>query len=171
MACPRRQKPVGEGGLGRGRKWEVWKGRRNILEDQQGEGIGKGVIVKWGISGIIPMNYWFLCVLMSFLFVKRLYFGVGSCSYSRCAWLLTCSHGIIFWVFFLSFMSCWPSWLDLLFANLLEIHLIPISSFPCLHPFNHITKPIFPLTCAWFRMAILYTHCPYSHTHFHAPLS
>ena len=55
-----------ETGWGRGRKGEVWKGRERILEDQQKEGIGKGITVKGGISGIIPINYLLIFVLMPF---------------------------------------------------------------------------------------------------------
>ena len=57
----------------------------SILEDQPGEGMRKGVTVKGGISGIVPINYLLIFVLMPFfLFVKKLCFGVGACSHSRC---------------------------------------------------------------------------------------
>ena len=99
-----------------------------------------------------------------FLFVKKLCFGVGACSHSRCVWLLTYSYGIIFRVFFLSFMSCWPSRLDCSLQTFRKFIWYP---YPRSHAYAYLTalpNPFFPLTCAWLRMAILYTPCPYSRT-------
>ena len=71
-----------------------------------------------------------------FLFVKKLCFGVGACSHSRCVWLLTRSHGIIFRVFFLSFMSCWPSRLDCYLQTFRKFIWYP---YPRSHAYAYLT--------------------------------